>query len=57
MMTLTLDRPLADVETTGETILSHIIRALKGRTRRQVGIRQLARLDDRMLRDVGLARR
>ena len=57
MMTLTLDRPLADIETTGETILSHIIRALKGRTRRHIGARQLARLDDRMLRDVGFARR
>ena len=57
MMTLTLDRPLADTDTDGETILSHIIRALKGRNRRHIGTRQLARLDDRMLRDVGFARR
>lgn len=57
MTSLTIIGLDLDTRKNTETIIARIIRALKGRARRHITPGGLSRLDDHMLRDMGLARR
>lgn len=57
MTTITITRPALNATADGETILAVIIRMLKGRNRNMLSGRQLSRLNERMLLDLGISKR